>query len=115
MRNFLKIVVTSVLRLNLFLKDSIATAARLLRSTQPSVQRTSKGVSYGSTKMRHLTTATGLRAMSGGRVLILDDVDYQPVNTDALFAAYSTIEPLDESLLSKNEGATTSSSEKETI
>ena len=56
MTNFRKTVVTFVLRLYLFLKDSIATLARILRSTQPSAPRTYSVGSDGSIRtLRPLT------------------------------------------------------------
>lgn len=56
MTNFRKTVVTFVLRLSLFLKDSIATLARILRSTQPSAPRTYSVGSDGSIRtLRPLT------------------------------------------------------------
>jgi len=115
MRNFLKIVATSVLRLNLFLKDSIATAARLLRLTQPSVQRTSKGVSYDSTRTRHLTTGSGLRAMNEGLRLISVDEALKYGITDSSWQDFGTTEQSEKYLSLKKNRATTSSSEKETI
>ena len=58
MTNFRKTVVTFVLRLYLFLKDSIATLARILQSTQPSAPRTYSVGSDGS--IRTLRPLTGI-------------------------------------------------------
>ena len=56
MTNFRKTVVTFVLRLYLFLKDSIATLARISQSTQPSAPRTYSVGSDGSIRtLRPLT------------------------------------------------------------
>ena len=58
MTNFRKTAVTFVLRPYLFLKDSIATLARILRSTQPSAPRTYSVGSDGS--IRTLRPLTGI-------------------------------------------------------
>lgn len=111
MTNFRKTVVTFVLRLYLFLKDSIATLARILQSTQPSAPRTYSVGSDGSIRtLRPLTDTVHLRTNEVPR-LTLPVEDLLGAKFDSSSRGYCTFVPLDESLLSKNEDATTSSSE----
>ena len=114
MRNFLNTVVTYVQRLNLFLRDSITTLARLLRLTPPSVQQTYNGVSYDSTRMRHLTTATGLRVMNEGRRLTSRNVGLRVDKNGFCKCDYCTTGRYRVCWSLKNDGATTSSSEETT-
>ena len=114
MRNFLKIVDTFDQKLWLFWRELTENLRHLLPLTQPSAQRTSRGVSYDSTKMRPLTTATGLRAMSGGRRLTSPEKGYTGDKSDFSDCDFYIIEQsVLHSSLKKNR-AITSSSEKET-
>ena len=112
MRNFLKIVDTFDQKLWLFWRELTENLRHLLPLTQPSAQRTSRGVSYDSTKMRPLTTATGLRAMSGGRRLTSPVLAFHDGKIVTLSHGCYTTEQSERYLSFRNGDVTTSSSEE---
>ena len=111
MTNFRKTAVTFVLRLYLFLKDSIATLARISQSTQPSAPRTYSVGSDGS--IRTLRPLTGIVQVATNEVprLILPGGVF-PVDKNGFCnrGCYTTSQSVEYSL-SKKENAITSSSE----
>ena len=111
MTNFRKTAVTFVRRLYLFLKDSIATLARILRSTQPSAPRTYSVGSDGSIRtLRPLTGTVHLRTNEVPRLTSPERAYVDAITELALYGS-CIIGQSGESSLSKSEDACTSSSE----
>ena len=111
MTNFRKTAVTFVLRLYLFLKDSIAMLARILRSTQPSAPRTYSVGSGGSIRMLRPLTGTVQVATNEVPRLTSPVLAFHDGKIVTLIrGCYTTAQSVEYSL-SKKENAITSSSE----
>ena len=111
MTNFRKTVVTFVLRLYLFLKDSIATLARILRSTQPSAPRTYSVGSDGSIRTLRPLTDTVLQVTNEVPRLTLPEWVYRKKGIYFLPLGSCTTAQSVEYWSFKKKDATTSSSE----